>query len=441
VPTSDSTFDILEIAISQAWHDRTIPDNLTTTDGRAVRVIHRGIWTHGLGPDFRDAMIEFDDQTLVTGSVEIHRQTSGWRDHGHDVDPKYNDVVLHVVLHHDISEARRADGAIVPAVVIPTELVTTTNHQAHEWTRFGGSVCAEDLAVRSPEIVRSVIWRLGDIRLAAKSARLEARLSAIEPAEVLYQEIWDGLGFSANREPMRMVASTLSIAAVERTLSTVPVASRLAVCRGLLFGVAGFLPLAPGDAGFAHLSPDDGDRAEEAWRVHGSPWRHETLSPLAWTRARVRPANHPVRRLAAGAALIANATGGLAPTLLDEIRSGGDPAHLLQKFSASPSEVMLGEDRAYAIVANGLIPFALALAEHTGDVKLSEVASQNWELLPSAGRNEVTRRALRQVAGAARLPSFGSRGEQGLIHLDSTLCGPRRCRECPIAALVVGEES
>jgi hypothetical protein len=139
--------------------------------------------------------------------------------------------------------------------------------------------------------------------------------------------------------------------------------------------------------------------------------------------------------------MIANATGGLAPTLLDEISSGGDPAGLLQTLSASPSEVTLGEDRAYAIVANGLIPFALALAEHTGDVKLSEAASQNWELLPSAGHNEVTRRALRQVAGAARLPSLGSRGEQGLIHLDSSLCGPRRCRECPIAALVVGQDS
>jgi Protein of unknown function (DUF2851) len=290
-------------------------------------------------------------------------------------------------------------------------------------------------------VVRSVIWRLGDIRLAAKSARLEARLSAVEPAEVLYQEIWDGLGFSANREPMNLLASTLPIAALERTLATVPIASRLTVSRGLLFGVAGFLPLSPSDANFAHLSPSDVTCAEEAWRIHGSPWRYETLSPLVWTRARVRPANHPLRRLSAGAALIANAAGGLAPALLDEVRAGGEPAQLLKTLSASPPEITLGDDRAHAIVANGVIPFALALAEHTGDVQLSEAASQIWERLPNAGPNEVTRRALRQVAGAARLPGLGSRGEQGLIQLDSALCVSRRCRECPIAALVVGSAS
>jgi hypothetical protein len=441
VAALDPPLDILEIAISHAWHDRTIPDELTTTDCRAVRVIHRGSWTHGLGPDFRDAMIEFDGRSLVTGSVEMHRQTSGWRDHGHDRDPRYNDVILHVVLQNDALETRRLDGGLVPTVVVPGELVVLSESSTQDWTRVGGTVCAEDLAHRSPEIIRSVLWRLGDIRLAAKSARLEARLSAIEPAEVLYQELWDGLGFSTNREPMRLLASTLPLAALERTLSTVAIDRRLHVSRGLIFGVAGFLPLSPNDAGFALLSPAEVERLEEMWHAHGSPWRHETLSPLAWTRARVRPANHPVARLAAGAAIIANATGGLASTLLSEIRSSSDPAQLLRKLSASPPEVMIGEDRACAIVANGLIPFALALAEHTGDFQLSEATSQVWERLPSAGNNEVTRRARRQVAGSSRLPGLRSRGEQGLIHLDSTLCAPRRCRECPIAALVIDQDS
>jgi hypothetical protein len=440
VPAPDPSLDILEIAISHAWHERRIPDELVTTDGRKVRVIHRGTWTHGLGADFRDAMIEFDERSLVTGSIEMHRQTSGWRDHGHDLDSRYNDVILHVVLRHDAFETRRPDGAIVPTVVIPAELVIPKEAEAHDWSRVGGTVCAEHLAIHSPDVVRRVIWRLGDVRLASKSARIEARLSAVEPAEVLYQQIWDGLGFSANREPMRLLASILPIVALERVMTTIQANTRLAVTRGLLFGAAGFLPLSPNDAGFAHLSPPEVDRAEAAWRAHGGPWHHETLSPAAWTHARVRPANHPMKRLAAGAAMIANAPGGLVPALLDEIRSGGEPARLLQTLSASPPEVLLGEDRAYAIVANGLIPFALALAEHTGDVQLSEATSQIWERLPSAGPNEVTRRALRQVVGNAHLSGLGSRGEQGLIHLDSALCAPRRCRECPIAALVVGQD-
>jgi hypothetical protein len=89
------------------------------------------------------------------------------------------------------------------------------------------------------------------------------------------------------------------------------------------------------------------------------------------------------------------------------------------------------------IVVNALLPFALALAEQTGDAKLADGASAAWERLPTAEGNEVTKRALRQVGGSARLPGLGARGQQGLIHLDGALCGPRRCYECPIAERVL----
>ena len=49
-----------EIAVSLAWHLGKLPASFTTTDGRRVEVIHRGTWSHGLGPDFADAMLLFD---------------------------------------------------------------------------------------------------------------------------------------------------------------------------------------------------------------------------------------------------------------------------------------------------------------------------------------------------------------------------------------------
>ncbi|HEU5434067.1 MAG TPA: hypothetical protein VFU81_20525, partial [Thermomicrobiales bacterium] len=64
-----------------------------------------------------------------------------------------------------------------------------------------------------------------------------------------------------------------------------------------------------------------------------------------------------------------------------------------------------------------------------------------WERLPGLEANERTRRALRQVAGAARIPGLGARGGQGLMHLDVTLCAPRRCFECPIARVVIAAET
>jgi hypothetical protein len=147
----------------------------------------------------------------------------------------------------------------------------------------------------------------------------------------------------------------------------------------------------------------------------------------------VRPANHPALRLAAGAAMIANAASGLSADLLEAVRRGDDPIALLRQLSCAGGERLLGQDRAVGIVANTVIPFAFAVASSTSDPELSEAAAGLWERLPGAEANEVTRRARYQVAGDARLPGLGARGQQGLIQLDQTLCGPRRCFECPIA--------
>lgn len=404
-------------------------------------MVHRGIWTHGFGPDFRDAMLVLDGRELVTGSIEIHLSTAGWTAHGHHTDARYNSVVLHLVLHHDGSETRRADGALVPVAELDLDPATLPGieRRARAWAIVGGEVCAEAWARERPAAVREVLWRLGDRRLAVKAARLEARLTALPPGEVLYQELWDGLGFSANRMPMREVAQRLPLAAVEAVLATCQEPDRLALARGLLFGVAGMLPLAPSDAAIAHLRPGEVDAAERLWRERGSAWHNESLSPAAWTRARVRPANHPALRLAAGAAMLAQARGGLLAALLDPLRAGCDPAPAIQELASWDGTVGIGAGRAAGLTVNAILPFALALANQNNEPALADAVAVVWERLPPAEPNEATRRALRQVAGSARLGGLGARGQQGLLHLDATLCGPRRCFECPVAQLVAND--
>jgi hypothetical protein len=429
-----------ELALSAAWQAGQFAVPLTTVDGRRVEVIHRGTWSHGLGPDFRDALILFDGKELRPGSVEVHLRTGAWHEHGHHLDPRYDDVILHAVHRHDGAETRRRDGALVPVVELGPLLAEALPVEAPptvDWSRFGGEACAPDLARENPAAIRRIIWRFGDVRLAAKSARLEAALTGEVPSQVLYREILDGLGYSANREPMRSLADLLPLAAIEGMLSTSPPEQRLAVAGGLLLGAAGFLPLAPSDATFAQLTPAGARAVEDAWARYGAAWHDAALPPTAWTRARVRPANHPVARLAAAAALLAQARGGLLATLLAPIRNGGNPVETLRDLTMTGNHPGIGADRATAIVANAVIPFAMALAEQSNDPSLLDAASASWEKLPPAEANEVTRRAQRQVAGDARLGAIGSRGQQGLIHLDQAYCAPRRCYECPIAAEVL----
>jgi hypothetical protein len=102
--------------------------------------------------------------------------------------------------------------------------------------------------------------------------------------------------------------------------------------------------------------------------------------------------------------------------------------------------VALGSDRARDIIASGIIPFALALANHAGDEDLAAAAAFHWERLPAPAANAVVRRAARQVAGSSPLGKIGARGAQGLLQIDTALCQPRRCFECPIAALALASD-
>lgn len=431
-----------EIALCAAWHDGALPSQFSTFDGASVEVVHRGAWTHGLGPDFRDALVLFGGRELQAGAIEFHLRTRGWIDHGHHLDPAYNTVILHLVLHHDAIATRRHDGAIVPVAVLnwpdggyATDLATW------DWDRVGAASCAEDLTARQPTVIRDILDRLGDRRLSTRAARIEARLTATAPAEILWGELLDGLGFSANREPMRALSQRVPLTALEGLLQSTPAAARLAASRAALLGAAGFLPLAPAEAHLGHLSPDDVAALETAWAHSAGAWREVRMPPSAWIRSRVRPANHPVARLLAAASLIANASqrGGLLATMLAILTDRDDPAAALRESTASEAAAAtgIGIDRAIDILASGVIPFALAFAAVNGDDALAAAASRHWATLPAPAKNAVTSRAIRQVAGSARTPKIGVRGAQGLIHLDTVLCQSRRCFECPVAAAVL----
>src|SRR5438445_6037908 len=87
-----------ERLLQQIWlHQRLQRDRLKTLDGQRVRVLHPGFWNHEAGPDFRHAILQFGQASPRSGDVEIDLHPAGWRGHGHDRNPAYQNVILHVV--------------------------------------------------------------------------------------------------------------------------------------------------------------------------------------------------------------------------------------------------------------------------------------------------------------------------------------------------------
>jgi hypothetical protein len=423
-----------ELALARAWADGELPESFLTRDGTAVKIIYRGVWTHGLGPDFADAMISWPNGTIETGSLEIHLRTTGWREHRHHLDPAYDRVILHVVGIDDGAETRRADGKIVPVVTVGLE-------HAHfddaglPWARVGGEVCAADLAATRPGQIVSALRALGDDRLASFTTSFEAELHQAPPHQVMWRALLDALGISENRIPMQKLAALLPIVDLERAIARHP--KRFEAAMAHLLGCAGFLPLAPADADRSGLTLSQIAEIEAIWMDVRRP-SGERLSPGEWNLNRVRPANHPIVRLKSAAAMVATTQGAFGSYLLEPIRNGTFEPALLQHMSAD-NGATLGSDRAIVLASRVLIPFALALAELNGDTELTDAAMATWDSLPASAPNQQTRAAQIQITGGPALRSLGERGTQGLIQLHRSRCQPRRCFECPIAALVVAD--
>ena len=93
-------FSVEEKVIQQIWERVDfMTDDLRTIGGEALNIIDSGKWNLAEeGPDFKGARISIDGQA-IEGDVEIHFEEKDWTRHGHDQDPTYARVILHVVLY------------------------------------------------------------------------------------------------------------------------------------------------------------------------------------------------------------------------------------------------------------------------------------------------------------------------------------------------------
>jgi hypothetical protein len=429
-----------ELTLSQIWNAQWLASPLRLIDDRELRVIYRGVWTHGLGPDFSNAYIDIDGQ-LLRGAVELHRSASDWFTHSHHLDPAYNEVVLHVVWQDDSREpVRRNDGATVPTLLLSDYLPGPLEDFAGNPTlrplgAIGFDYCAPTVAAANPAALRNVWERAGDERMRLKTEAVAARLAGEPPAQTLYTLLLDALGYTRNREPMRAIAERLPYDHLDARLIGRDAEERFERAAGLLLGLAGFLPLSPHEQESAEVNPEQVVRVEHAWRTLGAAWRGIEVPPSSWTLARIRPAAHPIRRLLAMATILARLSDGLVEDFCARLEHN-DAYGTLQDWLIEENRY-LGRAHAHEVIVNVLVPCALAYGDLTEQADMTERATDLWAALPAGQGNAVIKRMVAQVCGDHQQRVRSARAEQGLLHLHATGCRAMRCFECPVAHLEI----
>ncbi|MDW9383034.1 DUF2851 family protein [Chryseobacterium sp. JV558] len=89
-------------------------------EGNSVEIIHFGKWNKNAGPDFLDAKIKING-LLLAGNIELHVRSSDWIFHNHSKDPNYQNIILHVVLQHDI-DIQELIGKQVPTLELKNHI-------------------------------------------------------------------------------------------------------------------------------------------------------------------------------------------------------------------------------------------------------------------------------------------------------------------------------
>lgn len=433
-----------EAMLQRLWEGAGFPDALTSLEGHRLRVLSPGWLNKSGGPDFTNAQIEFNGET-VTGDVEIHRRMRDWFDHNHDSDPVYNGVVLHVVSASPDDNAPRAttqQGRAVATLIWP-DGDGLYGDDALEGLPARCGKCASGVISENPEVFQHFLGLAGEWRMLEKQRRIRERMSSAGADQAMYEVFMEACGYSAYREQFKRIAQALHYDRARQLAQQTPDLLEVALLR-----IAGLLP--------------------DMWRHDVDPPLHYIRSleqlqkhlpglkalDLRWRSANSRPANRPERRLAGAARFITRtADYGMQKKMEMLWRASMPPVarrRAIEDFfggamgfwanhcswhgdSMTRPSAPLGEGRIRTIIGNVLIPAALAWAREQKSTLLEDHVYDFFAALPAEPENRV-HRVMRQWLFAGGKPfRMTFRRQQGLMQMHQDWCSHNpACRNCTL---------
>jgi hypothetical protein len=441
-----------EALLQTIWqHQRLVRDRLVTLVGRPVRVLHPGFQSFSGGPDFRDAVVQFGDAEPSAGDVEVDLRSGGWRSHGHDRNPAFRRVILHVVWESE----KAAQGT--PATLCLSGNLDAPLGELSLWlgtesrpafpSEYEGK-CSIHLKDWPLDQLAELLRQAARARLEAKASQFRARGRQAGWEQALWEGAFRALGYRHNSWPMQRLGE---------------LRERWAAAEGDAFKFQARL------LGLSGLLPSDFTRArtgEERYvrRLWDEWWRERdvfadaVLPASLWRFHGQRPANHPHRRLALAAHWAARADlcsrierwcardcaeSGLVHTLWEELRVPSDRFWDWHWTLRSPrlkrEQPLLGATRVTELAVNTVLPWLWARANEGRNYALQGRIERRFYAWPAGEDNAVLRQArLRLLGGLPPRAIPGAAAQQGLIQILRDFCdhSTSLCTACKLPVFV-----
>jgi len=401
---------------------------LQTVDGEAVQVLKAGEHNTHAGPDFLNGQVIIGD-THWAGNIELHLKTSDWQAHKHSNDPAYDNVILHVVYQHDLSETIPANR---PLVVLQPYISDNTIQQydrlqaQHQVIPCETGINRVDGFVKNNWLERMLAERL---EYKANNIKMVLDRNKNDWAETAYQLTGRNFGFKVNALPFEALTQGLAHKILAKHKNNIH------QIEALLYGQAGFLSELFTDAYPAGLRKE---YKFLAGKYNLTPGRKSE-----WRFLRMRPPNFPTIRISQFAALIHK-----SEHLFSKILEVKDIKAALQFFDVAtsaywtehytfetPAETKIsgrmGKESQYNLIINTVAPLLFAYGHIKNEGKYKETAMQLLEDCPKEVNNITKSSAL---LGFDNEHAYHS---QALIHLRNEYCIKQRCLDCAIGAALL----
>ncbi len=486
---------IYEKFLCEIWNEQKFIKKLLTKDEQLIEVINPGSENKDLsGPDFKSARIKIGNITY-TGDVEIDGDYSDWKGHGHNINKKYNSVILHIVLNNntDRSYVYTSEGRKVPSISLVSFLQKdlAKSHQnaiiAERKKRINKMPCLEINMEVSEKEKLNFVYDLGLKRFIRKREKFFERLKELvylqelrlkEPIikyeldeqfynktftqkdfsaqivwlQLAYESIFEALGYSKNKEIMKLLASAVEI----KFFESLNHEDFILAAESTMFNVSGLMP------DIKNL-PDEETSAYtkklcEIWNEIKTKYDGNTFNAAQWHFFKLRPQNFPTIRIAGGVRILKRMLkDNLLEKVTDAISQKGklsntisslrslfivkgegfwNSHYIFDEAAKIPINYFIGSSRADEILVNIILPIMSLYFEIFGKKDLSERTVKIFlEFYQNSENNLVN-----EVSSTLSLNDAWKRSVlyQGMIELFRNYCSREKCLECNIGKKVFG---
>ncbi len=455
-----------ERLLQAIWqHQRLQRDQLRTLDGKPMRVLHPGFASVEGGPDFRGTVLQFGSDAPQSGDVEVDVRSSGWHAHGHDRNPAFQNVLLHVVWEDERQRSAgsfpnrlKPESANKPPVALALAPFLDAPLGELNWWLEREPVkplpenlrgkCSAPLRELPAEQLTALLHQAARMRFEAKAAQLQARARHAGWEQSLWEGLFRALGYKHNVWPMHCLAETR-----ERWAGGGATALTL---QARLLGLSNLLPTE------LPRTPTDADsyvrRVWDCWWRERDEFEACILPQSLWRFHGLRPANHPQRRLALaahwlthgdlleklegwGAAPIADAR--LLDSLVDILQQENDEFWswhwTFRSARLKQPQPLLGATRATDLAINVILPWLWTRAAEGKSEKLRAEIERRYFCWPTAQDNSVLRLARQRLLGSSSQRMLRSAAQQqGLIQIVRDYCDHSNavCEQCGFPELL-----